>query len=286
MTDVIVQLNFNTGAGDLYCALTQLINFSKKCYQRGLTVGFFYNFHSNQYFFDTPEINIHHFFNIEKKYYKFIEKKEATSNFEGFSHGFTPYLYSQSQKGGLHWWDMFISNEKISEKEKILENVITCCMREWQTEDKISEFPLFSESVMKRTIQPYDNMVGLHVRNLDYSETMDLVNNNLQKIEELTNNGSVYLFSNSKTVRDFFNNKKNILMASPRHENISYHYGMFKNNSNGNNTALIENFEDTLSEMHNASLCRSIYTLTEWNRPTNFLFYSRAFNKNIDIKTL
>jgi len=286
MTDILVQLNFNTGAGDLYCALTQLINFSRKCYQQGFTVGFFYNLNQNQYFFDGPKIKIEDFFSIEKKYYKFIEKKEASSNFEGFTHGFTPYLYSQSQKGGLHWWDVFISNKKNSEKEKILENVITCCMREWQPEDKISEFPLFSESVMKHTIHRNDNMVGLHIRNLDYSETMDLVNSNIKKIEELTNESLVYIFSNSKSVRNFFNSKKNIIMAAPRHEHISYHYGMFKNNSNGNNLALIENFEDTLSEMHNASLCKKIYTLTEWNRPTNFLFYSRAFNKTIQVTNL
>jgi hypothetical protein len=75
-------------------------------------------------------------------------------------------------------------------------------------------------------------------------------------------------------------------MMLPRHENVTYHYGAFKSNANENNKILIENFEDTLAEMHNLSLCEKIYTLTEWNRPTNFLFYARAFNKTITAESL
>ena len=285
MTDLIVQLNFNTGAGDLYCAITQLINFSKKCHDQGFSVGFYYNFHNNQYFFDSNDVSFDTFFEINKQHYKFIKKHNASSHYDGYFYAYTPYLYSRNPEGGLHWWDVFIKNENIQKKDNILKNIVTCCMREWQTEDKISIFPRFSKNVMKLTISNPVKMVGLHIRNLDQSETMELVNNNIEKIDTLINSNLIYLCSNSNSVRNFFSNKENLIMMKPRHENVTYHYGSFKNNAN-DNKILIENFEDTLAEMHNLSLCEKIYTLTEWNRPTNFLFYARAFNKTMTAENL
>jgi hypothetical protein len=285
MTDVIVQLNFNTGAGDLYCAITQLINFSKKCFESGYSVGFYYNFQNNQYFFDTNYINFDSFFEIEKKYYKFIEKRDVFDKFDGYFYAYTPYLYSR-QQGGLHWWDVFIKNENIKVKDAILNNAVTCCMREWRTEEHISIFPRFSKSILDLTLKNTNKMVGLHIRNMDQSETMNLVNDNIQKIEKLIDSNTVYLCSNSRDIRKFFETKNKIVMMFPRNEQVSYHYGAFKNNAKENNKILIENFEDTLAEMHNLSLCDKIYTLTEWGRPTNFLFYSKAFNKNVQIESL
>jgi hypothetical protein len=286
-TDVVVQLNFNTGAGDLYCAFSQLLTFSANCKSAGMTVGFIYNFNNNQYFHDSDSVKLDRFFNIQQfdSIFSYITKTQAKETVAGYSYLFTPYLYIGDKLGGRHWWDAFINNNSGHSTASVMDQIMIFCMRELPSATLSYTVPTISDNILRFSGGSCDR-VGLHIRTMDQSDSLKLIEGKIDAISDIFKNPFVYVCSNSTAVRKHLKQVYGAMVHSPRHPNISYQYGTFKWDKNVTETQLLENFEDTLVDMYNLSMCSKLYSASEWGRPTNFLFYAKSHNRNLEIITL
>lgn len=286
-SDIIIQLNFTSGFGDLYCSMVDVLNIVSRCKQFNLTADFIYNFDRNYYFFDTDSINILNFFESDNFLeFKNIKKTHAHNSIDNYKHIFTPHLPKDRFQGGLHLWDLFLSNKKIDFEDRALSTISCHAMNNFGDISKIKVIPEFAPKIKNLGFKE-TNLTAIHFRTNDSSECMDIINNHTTKVKEIIDSNKTYILSNSKNIRNYFlnYNHPNILMYNSRHEHVGYHFYAYKGNSKDNNQ-LIENLEDTIVEMYNLSLCKKIYTSTEWSRPSNFLFYSKIKTPSIEFTTL
>lgn len=280
--DVVFQLNFTSGIGDLYCCLVDILNTAKKCKALNLTCSLIYNFNKNFYFFDKKEITLFHFFKKEEfeQIFNDILKIDSQPNIEGFTHLFTIGLTPDRMCGGLHLWDLFLNNKKINFEKETRDTVACFSMYSSCNIDLIEEIPELSSNIKELAIKD-NNLVSLYFRNNDCSEETSLINKNILKINDIINNNKTLISSNSSKIKNFFkeNYKYNLVFSRNRHPEIGFQPYSYKYHCS-DNEKLIENLEDTFAEMFNFSLCKEIFICTEWSRLSNFLFYSKLKQKD------
>jgi hypothetical protein len=286
-SDIVIQLNFTSGFGDLYCCMVDILNIAQRCKELKLTIDFVYNFDRNYYFFDDNNVDILSFFDISNFInFENVKKTRPFISIDGFKHIFTPHLCRDPLEGGLHLWDIFLNSNKLDFESDVMSTISCHAMNNFGDLSRIKIIPEFPQRLKDLGLKD-TQLTAIHFRTNDSSECMDIVNNHLPKIKKIIENNKTYILSNSKNIRNYFlnYNDSNILMYNPRHVNVGYHFYAYKSNSS-DNKQLIENLEDTIVEMYNLSLCKKIYLSTEWSRPSNFLFYCKIKSPNIEFAEL
>jgi hypothetical protein len=286
-SDIVIQLNFTSGFGDLYCAMVDILNIALRCKELKLNLDLIYNFDRNYYFYDDNNVDILSFFDTSSfTNFENVIKSRAATSLEGFKHIFTPHLSRNPLQGGLHLWDLFLNSNKLDFESDVMSTISCHAMNNFGDLSRIKIIPEFPQRIKDLGLKD-TQLTGIHFRTNDSSESMDIVNNNLSKINKIIENNKTYIVSNSKNIRNYFinYNHSNILINKPRHENVGYHFYAYKSNSK-DNKQLIENLEDTIAEMYNLSHCKKVYVTTEWSRPSNFLFYSKIKTPDIEFAIL
>ena len=276
---VIIQHNWTTGLGDLYCACTEYLNFIKPLKEIGYETELIFSFngaHSPNKFIGVNDFD--KIFNIK-----------SFSLFDDISIRETPIIdliyknakYYHTQYGptspGIHWWDVYFD---IIPENIIFPNINPQSILE--KKEKISVLPLFNDEVYsrvklfkKKIKKKYD---FIQVRYYDYSNEIDKefeknINTLYYKIQN--SDKHFHVGSNSPYVNDKFLNLNNVINYEFKNLNLfSNDHSYYFYNKEIPNELLLDRLYDNLAEMVSISNSDNIFLYTTFGWISNFLCYA------------
>lgn len=282
--NLIIQHNWTTGLGDLFCASTEYLNFisdlKKQGYKTKLIFSFNGEYNLNKYIGLNPLEKI---YNLDS--FSLFDDIEVRNNpITELSINDLKYHHTQYgvNKPGQHWWDLYLdvipqnlSYPNFSPTTFLYKNI------------KPIIFPKFNEEVYKRA-DNFSKILGhnynfLQVRYFDYTEVPE--KEYKEKIDllylKIKNSTEVYhLGSNNKYVSDKFLGLKNIIQYNFKNLDLfSNDHTYYFYNKHLSNDLLLDRLYDNLAEMVSISNTKKIYLYTTFGWISNFLYYGMSQSK-------
>jgi len=293
--NLIIQLTFNNGLGNLYCGLINILDLVDKYKKLGYKSKLI--FASNGRCGGNKYIDFCYFENIfDLEFFKdffdeIVNQKDAIlqKEHEGL-------VYHSTQFGpdypGCHWWDIFLPKGESLLFERVNGDVSSFLNRSFFP--KI--FPKFSKNVYDniKNFQfdlPIENVI--HIRHLDYNiQPEDVFKKDVEKIYNfiLKQDSFFYVCSNNQYALDVLSENKKVfvktfdnLIELPNDHGYNFYH------KSVDYEILNNRLIDNLSEMVNLSNYSNLYYYSSFSWVSSFLYYSITNNQNqklIDIKNL
>lgn len=279
--NLIIQHNWTTGLGDLFCASTEYLNFisdlKKQGYETKLIFSFNGEYNLNKYIGLNPLENIY-----DLNSFKLFDEIEVRDRpITDLTINALKYHHTQygATKPGQHWWDVYFD---IVPSNVVYPNYNPNTLLYKNTKPTI--FPRFNEEVYKRA-DSFSKTLGkdynfLQIRYYDYREEVD--ESLLISLEilysKIQNSGQVFhLGSNNKFVCDKFSNLENVREYKFKNLDLfSNDHSYYFYNKHLSNELLLDRLYDNLAEMVSVSNSKKIYLYSTFSWISNFLFYGMS----------
>lgn len=283
---VIIQHNWTTGLGDLFCASTEYLNFIKPLKEEGYETELIFSFNGsnngnkfigvNEFdtIFDTSSFEL--FDSISVREFPIIEKE------------YNGTFYHHTQYGpttpGQHWWDTYFD---IVPDNIIYPNFNPQTFIDNKIDPKI--FPRFNSEVYSRSDSFNKNFPEKH--NYLQIRYWDYANSNLEQtfqseLEETFNlikssNEFFHIGSNNPIVNKTLGELPNVLTFNFKNLDLfSNDHSYYFYNKHISNDLLLDRLYDNLAEMISVAEAKKIFLYTKFSWISNFLFYGFTMNKN------
>lgn len=279
---VMIQHNWTTGLGDLFCAATEYLNFIRHLKTLGYETELLFSFGNNK-FISKNEFDII----FDKKSFNLFDSISVLDNsiydkkFKGLNYFHTQYGPTTP---GQHWWDTYfdVIPEDISYPNYNPQTFLNRTM--------IPEiFPIFNEKVYQKVNEFRKklpkNYSYIQIRYWDYT------NNSLEKDFEYDID-SLYLIiekskktfhvgSNNYVVLDRLKNLPNVITYEFNDLDLfSNDHSYYYYNKHISNDILLERLYNNLAEMVSISEAQNIFLYTKFSWISNFLYYGMSRNIN------
>jgi hypothetical protein len=274
---IIIQHNWTTGLGDLFCGSTEYLNFIKQYKDLGYETKLIFSYNGvtgNKFIGVNPFEDI---FDVES--FNLFDSIEVASisNFSKEIDGctFRHSQYMNSPRPGHHWWDVF------SDVELIHTNYPNYSPTSFLFEKKEPEiFPKFNDNVYKKlkefktiTSEDYDY---IQIRYYDYAEITENFKEDISKIYELIKNSDriFHLGSNNQYALDTLSVLENVFTY--RFSNLdlfSNDHSYYFYNKHIPNKILLERLYENIAEMCTVKNANKIYMYNSHSWISNFLYY-------------
>lgn len=294
---VVIQHNWTTGLGDLYCACTEYLNFIKPLKEIGYETELIFSFNG----ISSPNkfIGVNSFEKIFKlesfNLFDIISVRELPIT--DLEYNKTKYYHTQygPTSPGIHWWDVYFD---VIPQLTSFPNINPRSFLE-KTQN-ISVLPLFNEEVYlrantfsKKLKEKYD---FIQIRYFDYARTIDSgFESDMGTLFETIKNSSNYFHigSNSPYVNNKFSKLKNVINYEFKNLNLfSNDHSYYFYNKQISNDLLLDRLYDNLAEMVSIANSRKIFLYSSFDWISNFLFYGfmskgdelsfKIINKNLN----
>lgn len=284
--NIIIQHNWTTGLGDLYCGATDYLNMlyelrKKESFNAKLIFSINGVSSSNLY---IDSIKFDELFDSQLfcNIFDSIEVRNQSTqelNIDNCSYRFS--VYGARSPGG-HWWDFF-SDKPINT------NIIVPCYNPYYLAIKeriplifpkfCSQAHIKSENFLNKINSPYN---FIHIRYFDYAKEdgrlisdMNIIKSKIENSSELFHVGS-----NNPYVLDRLSTCNNVIIY--RVSNIDLFpndHTYFVHNRSVDHDILLNRLHENIGEMISVINSRKIYYYTSFSWISNFLFYGIAHNK-------
>lgn len=275
---VVIQHNWTTGLGDLYCACTEYLNFIKPLKELGYETELIFSFDGISS--GNKFIGINSFdkiFNVDSFNLFDIISVRTTPIIE-LKYKNTKYYHTQygPTSPGIHWWDTYfdIIPENIQFPNINPQSFLN-------KKETISVLPLFNDEVYRRA-KLFNEKINkkydfIQIRYFDYSNKIDKEFE--KKMDTLyykvqNSNNYFHIGSNSPYVNNKFSNLDNIISYKFKNLDLfSNDHSYYFYNKHISNDLLLDRLYDNLAEMVSISKSNNIFLYTTFGWISNFLFY-------------
>jgi len=271
----VIQHNFSSGLGDCIVALYECIDTALKLKNQGHEVELFINQNRNLYFFKEDFFEI-----FNKDVFSVFDKINIILDGSAFS-GSLKHIYTLgSASPGVHWWDLFAEFDT----QEVRECVTVYTVYPYVSKNLPQEKPLFNESVETDYSQiKREDYTALYFRTYDFNEGDAFYRNFSKQITDILNlNKHIFVCSNSFTVKNMIKQlKRNDIFMNDicGEENFGNHWGSMPELTR---EQLILKTKQTIFDMFFLRDAKQINLFSEWSRLSNFLFFSKLRNVNIN----
>lgn len=279
---VIIQHNWTTGLGDLFCAATEYLNFIRHLKTLGYETELLFSFGNNK-FISKNEFDII----FDKKSFNLFDSISVLDNsiydkkFKGLNYFHTQYGPTTP---GQHWWDTYfdVIPEDISYPNYNPQTFLNRTM--------IPEiFPIFNEKVYQKVTEFRGklpkNYSYIQIRYWDYANNsidkdfeydIDSLYLKIEKSEKIFHVGS-----NNSVVLDKLKNLNNVIIYEFNDLDLfSNDHSYYYYNKHISNDILLERLYNNLAEMVSISESQNIFLYTKFSWVSNFLYYGMSKNIN------
>jgi hypothetical protein len=289
---IVIQHNFSTGLGDLYCACTEYLNFIKKYKEAGYETELQFCFNSSSFsnkyigYCDFEEL-----FDISSFY---IFDKITTKRYSTCDLILNGAKYIHTQYGpktpGVHFWDIFLDGDEITIPPNVIKYPNYCPTSFLKDKFKPEIRPIFNSEVYKR-YNIFKNSIPTnhHSVQFRYYDFCNLLNeplisslnifqdkiSNSKNSYHLGSNNQYFLNTLSKLDNVFTYKFKNLDVFTNDHSYFYYNKGIKKE-------LLLDRIYDNLAEMISFKDSQTITHFSVLNWVSNFLYYS-FINSDKDI---
>lgn len=275
----LIQHNFSSGLGDCIVAVYEYLETTKTLIKLGYSVELILNLEKNVYLYNE------HFFEIfNKEVFDIFEKISITKipitleNYNGLKKVYT----LSNASAGLHWWDLYLSNPN----EFVYDILSIYPYQENKTPNNIKIFnekiydDFFGRQKLLGLSSPYQS---IYFRTMDrtdetklYDKYIDIIN------EKIFFNEKIFICSNSFLIKNKIKNinlNKVVTHEIPFEKEIGNHW--LGSKPNIDKDILLNRTKLTIFDMLSLSNSTEILHITEWNRTSNFLIFSKINKVNI-----
>lgn len=272
----LIQHNFRSGLGDMYCDMSEYMTIAKQLKEMGYEIDLIFCLAGCRYskeniffkIFDNETIN---FFSSVKE--TFIPITEI--NFHKYEYHSTCHEHASP---GLHRWDLFLDTPLKTNLERVrysINNLVQGDMPEIT--------PEFSSEIHKRVksfeVRNQKNYSFLHLRVSDIKKDVSHYHNICQIADNFLRDKKEYFYlgTNNDYIFDYFKNRDNIIrydfesfpkLGKDVNEIDSYH----------GNESFFDRMCDNIAEMILIKNSDTLYYYSEIERLSNFYIY--GFFKN------
>ena len=281
---VLIQLIFNSGLGNLYCGVTELLNFASECKTMGYCCELLFASNcssDNKYigYVDFGEIFDVTSFTVFDKITSIRDSvKEKCYNEYIFSSGF------HVTEPGQHWWDIFLTDECLLLPRRPHYDIDTLC--NGKVVPKL--LPKFSLSIAERVAKAKETIPNIkkciQVRHNDFNiHVGDEFKDYTNSIIEICKNTSdeFYVSSNNQFFLDSMKKLNNIVTFDFDHLNVFPNdFSYYPHNRWVSRELLVNRLCDNICEMILLSEFDIIFHHTSLSWNSTFLYYSLSHNNN------
>jgi hypothetical protein len=269
----LIQHNFTSGLGDGIVAVFEYIETANNLKNQGYSVDLTLNIKNNVYLYEE---NFFDLFN--KEIFTVFENIDVSSSpINENTYGELTKVYTLgSAPSGSHWWDLFVSNPNSFEYNWL-------SIYPYQNEKTPEDIKIFDKNVYEEFSKikndyginkPY---TSIYFRTLDLNDKSHL----FAKYENLINsiielNDVIFVCSNSAKIKKLIKDiggDKIISYNIPYENNFGNHWNGTKMGLDSYD--LFERTKYTVFDMLTLATSDKIYHITEWNRTSNFLIFSK-----------
>lgn len=283
----LIQHNWTSGLGDLYCAICEYLDYTEKLKEIGYEVELFFAFTKFNKYITPVELDL--IFNMETfKIFDKVTVSEYPINVEEYNeYRFHSSVYG-SKTPGNHWWDVFYDNAPNNTIDKISVNPTTILRHENEIKNK----PIFNDEIYRRVLnfkekinKEYD---FIHIRYFDYKNygiedwfkiMVDELHDNIKKSDKYFHIGS-----NSPYLNEKLHNLDNVIQYGFNNLDIltnDHFYGQLnKNRKEITTEILLDRLYDNLAEMISIENAKRIHGYTSYGWTSNFLSHGLISGKN------
>ena len=273
---VIIQHNFTSGLGDCIVGIYEYLETANTLKNLGYNIQLFLNIKNNSYFYSEYffEIFNRKMFNIFDEI-KVVDEPITQNTYQDLTKVYT----LGSADAGQHWWDLFMDNP-IDFKYELLSIYP-------QQDDKVphNNNKIFNDKIYKE----YDEIkkeYGLNIpyksiffRTFDGTDESELFVKYETLIKEIiSSNDKIFVCSNSSKIKNKIKELQNnkVVTYDIPHETIFGNHFRFRGDKMGlSPLELFNRSKFTIFDMITISESIDISHITEWNRSSNFLIFSK-----------
>jgi hypothetical protein len=293
--NLVVQITFNNGLGNLYCGLVNILDMVGKYKVLGYRCKLI--FASNGCCGGNKYIDFCRFESIfdlkffEKYFDEIVSLEHSITEKE-----YDGLVYHSTQFGpdypGCHWWDIFLPNGEKLIFERVNGDVNSFLDKTFYPDI----FPKFSEIIYDNIKNfKFDSTIDnvIQIRHFDYNiQPEESFQNDIMKINNYINKENEYFYvcSNNQYALDTLSkNEKVFIKTFENLEKLPNDHGYNFYNKKVSDEILYNRLVDNLSEMVNLSRYSNLFYYTSFSWISSFLYYSLVNNKNqklINIKNI
>jgi hypothetical protein len=279
---VVVQHNWTTGLGDLYCAATQYLNMIKPIKEMGYETELVFAYNSGNG--GNKFIGLNEFdsiFDIDSfKVFDTISVENYSTNnvdYKDTKYHYTPYGPTAP---GQHWYDVYFDEipDIFSHRHYTPSGIL-------DGSSKPIVYPKFNDEVYKRSnkfIKDIGNDCDyIQIRYFDYGSLDEKFENDLNTIyNKLKESQKKYhIGSNNAEALDRLSVLDNVYTYKFKNLDLfTNDHSYYFYNKNISNDMLLDRLYDNLAEMVAIAKCNTIYGYTSFGWISNFLFYGMTHN--------
>lgn len=281
---VLIQLTFNNGLGNLYCSITEALNFAYECKLMGHSCEFVFasNYGLDNLYIDYIELE--KIFDIEslQVFDKITSIRESIKDQK-----YNEYYFLNGHnvtEPGQHWWDTFVTDKSIKLPER--PNYDVHSLYNQKIFPKI--LPKFSKEIEDRVSKFKEKILNIktciQVRHNDYTLNID------EKFKQYTDSVFEKVSQTSKKIYIASNNEFFLKTLSKLNNVVMYQFdnlNLFPNDNtyyryyrHVNNEILLNRLLDNICEMIILSEFNVIFHHSSLSWESTFLYYSLSHNKN------
>ena len=274
---IIIQHNWTTGLGDLFCACTEYLNFIKKYKELGCETKLIFSYNGvtgNKFIGVNPFENI-----FDSNSFSLFDEIEVvnTSYFERVIDGcdFRHTQYMSTPRPGHQWWDVFSNFELLDASYP------NYSPTSFLYEKKIpTVFPEFNENI-KNKIKEFEEIIDydydyIQIRYGDYGEPNENFKKEVESIYEIIKNSDkkFHLGSNSQYAIDYLSVLDNVFTYRFSNLNLfSNDHTYYFYNKDKPNVMLLERLHENIAEMCSIKNANRIHLHTIHSWISNFLYH-------------
>ena len=274
---LVVQHNWTSGLGDLYCACTEYLTFIKPLKKLGYETELIFCF--NGFSKTNDYIGLNDFDKIfDKKSFKLFDKISVRDYPIGnLEYDGTKYYHTQygPTTPGQHWWDIYFD---IVPDNIIFPNYGPQSFLQYKFKSLTT--PKFNNEVYKR-VNKFKKKLSLNHNfiQIRHFDTKIPDNDFIKYIDELysllmDSQETYHLGSNSPYVNDKFSSLNNVFQYTFKNlELFSNDHPYYQYNKHISNEMLLDRLYDNIAEMVLVSKAKNIYQYSSFSWISNFLFY-------------
>lgn len=273
---IIIQHNWTTGLGDLFCASTEYLNFIQEFKNKGVESELIFSFNGST---GNKFIGLNDFdkiYNLEsfKVFDKITVRLESykEKEIDGCSYKHTQY---GPKNPGVHWWDVFSDFDL-----GFVEYPNYCPQSFLNGKEKPVIYPKFNKKI-EELINFFESEIGkdydfIQIRHHDYSEHNENFEKDIWELYKLikTSDKKFHIGSNNQFALDVLTSLDNVYVY--RFSNLSlfsndhpyYYY-----NKHISNNLLLERLYENIAEMCSIKNANNIFLYTTFSWVSNFLYY-------------
>jgi hypothetical protein len=282
---IVIQHNFSTGLGDLYCACTEYLNFIKPFKERGYETELIFSLNSHNFvnkyigncelsdLFDINSFNV--FDKITSRQLAYSEK-----NYNGAKYVHTQY---GPKDPGIHWWDVFVDGEY-----NINNYPNYCPLSYLKDRKRPSLLPIFNKEVYKRCDAFLNTLPSTHhtiqFRYYDYCKLLnEPLISALNIFKDKINNSTehFHIGSNNEHFLNTLSSLQNVHTYKFNNLDLfSNDHSYFFYNKSINKDLLLDRIYDNLAEMVSYKYSATITHFSVLNWISNYLYYAFVNSEN------